>query len=131
MNYPNATKEQYIKALLEVRDASYFNSKKHPNNLLMLQIQCKADNQTITATQLAHAIGYDNHRAANAAYGRLAHFVADALGYTPPIRKYDGEPMWQMTLSSVNKPGDDTIGEHFEFVLHETLKDALVEMKWV
>jgi len=130
VNYPNATKEDYIKALLEVRNGSYFNNSKHPNNLLMLKAQCKAKNQIITATQLAHIIGSDKYQVANLAYGTLAHHISDALGYTPDTRQSDNKPMWWMALSSGNEASEETIDRHFEFVMHQGLKEALVEIKW-
>lgn len=130
MNYPNATKDDYIKALLEVRNSSYFNSSKYPNNLLMLRAQCKAKDFKITATQLANIIGSEKYQVANLAYGTLAHHISDALGYIPDIRPSDNKPMWWMALSSGNEASEKTIDGHFEFVMHETLKEALVEMNW-
>lgn len=130
MNYPKATKDDYIKALLEVRNSSYFNSSKYPNNLLMLKAQCEAEDLKITATQLANIIGSEKYQVANLAYGTLAHHISDALGYTPDIRPSDNKPMWWMALSSGNEASEETIDGHFEFVMHETLKEALVEMNW-
>ncbi len=130
MNYPNATKEQYKDALLKIRDKSFFNTTKYPNNLLLLRAQFKAENQKITATQLASAIGSDKYQVANLAYGKLAHSISDELGYTPDIRKSDNKPMWWMALSTGYEACDDSIDGHFEFVMHKELKDALIELKW-
>jgi hypothetical protein len=120
-------KENYKKALLKLRDKGHLRST---NYLQMLKAQYSSDKHTITATNLANAVGFQNFNAANLQYGTMAHLIADYLLYIPPLRK-DGTPMWFLTLSEGNDASDETVDGHFEFVMRSELVEALEEMKWV
>jgi len=121
-----ANKDEYKKAILIARDNKVF----FENKLLdMLRAQYNSDNHTITATSLAHDIGYKDFSASNLLYGGLGHKIADILGYTPPKRK-DGTPRWYWTLSTTSDSQDDDDG-HYEFTMRPELVTALEEMKWV
>lgn len=75
---PVATSEQYIKAILKIRDKKMLPE----SHIEMLKAQYRAPNSTITATQLADAVNFPNYNSANLQYGTLACNIADALGYT-------------------------------------------------
>lgn len=122
-----ASKEQYKKALLSLRDKGSFRGTKY---LDMLRAQYEAEGHSITATNLAKAVGFQNFNAANLQYGTMAHLIADSFSYTPPLRK-SGEPMWILTLSEETAASASTEDAHFEFVMRPELVAALEEMKWV
>ena len=128
MDYPNVTKQDYIQALIKVRDKHHI-SKGH-KSLEMLQAHAKSEGGVITATKLGEAVGYPNYSTANLHYGKYAHLIADELGYTPSQRP-DNTYLWWMTIAAGNLASDDTIDGHFEFVMHPALLEALREMKWV
>jgi len=122
---PIATKEQFKKALLSLRDKNLPDS-----HLAMLKAQCKAPNACITSTKLAEAAGYENYNAANLQYGTLGVNLAGFLGYSAPTRK-DGSPMGWTTLSySIEGHVEPSTGQ-FQFIMRPELVEALQEMKWV
>jgi hypothetical protein len=119
-----ATAEQFKVALLALRDKNLPDS-----HLAMLKAQCKSPHQTITATKLAEAAGYQNYNAANLQYGTLAFNVAGHLNFSPEKRP-DGTPRWWTTLSySVGGSGEPETGQ-FEFIMRPELVAALREMRW-
>lgn len=122
-----ATTEQYIKALLKLRDSGRLRSTKF---LDMLQAQYSMPNHTITATQLADAVGFHNYNATNLQYGTLGKEIATYIGYEPPKRK-NGEHIWFWVLSSGNDTSDSTVDGHYEFVMRPEFVKALETMKWV
>lgn len=122
-----ASSEQYIKALLKLRDSGKLRKTKF---LRMLKAQYSAPNHTITATQLAEAVGYPNYNAANLQYGTMGKLVAGYLGYEPPERA-NGDGIWYWVLSSGNEASESTMDGHYEFVMRPELVEALETMKWV
>ncbi|MGF1761562.1 hypothetical protein L4D76_27395 [Photobacterium sagamiensis] len=122
-----ADKDTYIRALLHLRDKSKLRNTKY---LAMLRAQYSSENQTITASRLAKAVGFKNFNATNLQYGILAHEIADFIEYMPP-KSSNGEPMWFLALSSGNDASDDTLDGHYEFIMRPELVAALEEMKWV
>jgi len=128
MTYPLTTAHQYKQALIKVRDKHHISGDH--NYLKLLRMQGNADSETTTATRMAEHVGFENFNAANLHYGKYAHLVAEALGYTPEKRK-DGTYMWWMTFSSGNAANEDSMDGHFEFVMHPELRNALLEMRWI
>ena len=126
-----ATAEQFKEALIDFKNqqrGKFIGSAYHK----MLQAQYHAENHTITATQLAKAAGSKDFSVANLHYGKMAHAIADSIGYEPPIRERDNEPMWHLTLSTENKASHETIDGHYEFVMHPELVEALEQLTgWV
>lgn len=55
-------------------------SETHRN---MLKVHFHAPERTITATQMANAIGYPKYEAANLHYGRLGRLVGESLEFDP------------------------------------------------
>jgi hypothetical protein len=122
---PIATEEQFKRALLAVRDRDHIG----PAGVQMLAAHCRAPKHTITATKLAHEVGLTDYCVANLQYGKLAHAVADQLGYTP-IKRDDGTPCWWFTLSIGGDGSANTDESHFEWIMRSELVQALQEMKW-
>ncbi len=122
-----ASSEEYIAALLKLRDSKRLRNTKF---LEMLKAQYAMPNHTITATQLAEAVGFQNYNATNLQYGTLGKEIAGFLSYIPPKRK-NGEPIWFWVLSSGNDASDETMNGHYEFIMRPELAQALETMKWV
>lgn len=83
---------------------------------------------TTSMLQLANALGYANHRAANGAYGALAHKVADELPRAPDDLE-DGEYAdWLQALAQIVER--DTLS-HSQWRLREEVVQAMLGMGWV
>lgn len=122
-----ASSEKYIEALLKLRDSKRLRNTKF---LDMLRAQYAMPKHTITATQLAEAVGFENYNATNLQYGTLGKEISSFLAYEPPKRK-NGEPIWFWVLSSGNEASENTADGHYEFVMRPELAQALETMKWV
>ena len=72
--------QQYVAAFQSID-----NLKDH--HLQILQIHYQVHEKTITAKQLAQAMGYNHHTTTNMMYGRLARLVGERLGYNPEPEK--------------------------------------------
>lgn len=121
---PVANVEQFKSALLALRDRNL-----PPSHLAMLQAQCRASGSAITATQLAAAADYENYNAANLQYGTLAFNIAGLLGFTPSLKRRNGDLCWWTTLSVEGQASEE--GEpHFCFVMRPELIQAMREMRW-
>ena len=73
----------------------------------MLTALHSAPDQTLTATQLAAAAGYDSYASANEKFGKLARMIAEDLDFQPP-RRADGSPLWTATLATEADTGAPT-----------------------
>lgn len=83
---------------------------------------------TTSMLQLASALGYTDHRAANGAYGALAHKVADELPRAPHDLE-DGEYIdWLQALAQIVER--DALN-HSQWRLREEVAQAMLEMGWV
>ena len=122
-----ASKDEFIKAILAIRDKGKFRNTKFRE---LLTAQYSSNNYTITANLLAEAVGYAIYNAANLQFGKLGHEIANALNYEPPKRK-NGEPMWFWTISSGKDASKETLDGQYEFIMRPELVAALEEMKWV
>jgi 5-methylcytosine-specific restriction protein A len=71
----------------EFTTKNYLDAFKHSNigqhYIKMLLAHYFSPNKTITATQMAHAMGYKNFNASNLHYGRLARVIGNSLGWEP------------------------------------------------
>ena len=90
--------EQYVAAFRQVSNVS-------DSQIQMLRSHYHAPARTITASQMARAIGYDHYSVANSQYGRLGRLVGDQLAYNPmkerlgtlvTFEKRQGEWHWLM-----------------------------------
>lgn len=85
----------------------------------ILQIHYQAHEQTITAKQLAQAMGYSHYGVANMRYGRLAHLVGEKLAYHPGPCKLN-------TLVTI----EHRKGE-WHWILRPEVSKALEALGWV
>ncbi len=106
------TVEQCIKALKTI-DASDLQK-------LMLEIHYQAPQRTITATQMANALGYQHYLVANSNYGRLGRRLGKELGLEP-ASKYGVS-----TLVTFLKPGNQ-----WEWIMRPEIATALERLGWV
>lgn len=72
--------------------------RMNPKHYEMLQAQYAAPNRTVTAPQLAKAIGYSSFSPVNLHYGKLGRLLAEELGRFP--KRYGGVIYWFFALSS-------------------------------
>ena len=93
----------------------------HDNHLEMLRTHYRASHQTLTATQLALAVGYDGFRAVNLQYGLLAARLGEAM---------DLHGANLSLLVKFTAPGEDG-NEHWELQLRPEVMLALETLGWV
>lgn len=100
-------------------------SHKH---IEILRENYRAPDHTLTATQMADAVGYKNYRAACLQYGTLARKVMDRLGISGPT--HHGVNI-EIFVDFV-MPGDrgNEIGQIL-WVLRPEVARALERMKWI
>ena len=72
-------------------------------HLAMMKAHYNADDQCITATQLAEAARYSNYGAANLQYGNIGKAVYEELLMPLPKRK-DGTPIYTYALATAGDP---------------------------
>lgn len=114
------TVEIYQYALLQTR------RRIGDAQLRMLQAQYAAPNRTVTAPQLARAVGYSSFSAVNLHYGRLGRLLSEVIGDVPHTQ-IDGRTVnWWAVLSFGI---DDPTG--FQWVMHSQLAEALEKLDWV
>lgn len=85
----------------------------------MLRAHYWAPNRTVTAEQLAGAIGYSSYVSVNMHYGRLARLVGEHLGYDP-------EPERLGTLVRFEKRED-----RWHWIMRQEVAQALEFLGWV
>jgi len=124
---PIVSAEQFKHALLAVRDDR--KVKLSAQDIAMLKAHCRAENYSITATNLAIQTQLTSFSVANLQYGKLAHKIADKIPYNPPKRQ-DHSTRWWFTLSYGQDGSDETDQGHFIWVMRPELVKALQEMKW-
>lgn len=120
---PLAAPEEYRVALRAVRDKHGISERE----LAMLRAHCRADDHTITATELAVAAGYKDYSSANLYYGKFARRLSDALGIEPSKRR-SGSIAWWRVLAYGRT--DQEVGEHFEWTMRPEFVETLQAMKW-
>jgi putative restriction endonuclease len=92
----------------------------HPYQRRMLEIHYHAPEHTMTATQMAKAMGYRNWGGANLHYGVLAKLVGEALGWHPP-------PETNLyVLAEFEKPGRE-----WHWIMRPQVSNALEMLGWV
>jgi hypothetical protein len=87
----------------------------------VLHAHAAAPRRTINMRSLAAAIlGSDNPGTANLLYGRLAHRLTTALGWSPDLRP-DGSPVWMSVVAEGWQPPR----REFEWTMVAAMADAL------
>jgi len=84
----------------------------------MLAEHYKAPNHTLTATQIANAVGYADFHPVNLHYGKLAVLICDKLGVSPSFG---------VMLDSA-EPNDSN--GHLELVMRTELVSAIRNLGW-
>ncbi|MBW4522620.1 MAG: HNH endonuclease [Scytolyngbya sp. HA4215-MV1] len=104
--------QQYVAAFQAI-------GKLKDDHLQILQIHYHAHEQTITAKQLAQAMGYSHHATANMMYGRLARWVSEKLNYNPELEKLG-------TLVTFEKREGE-----WHWILRPEVSQALQVLGWI
>lgn len=91
-----------------------------PKQRAMLQAHYSAPQRCITATQLAHAVGYASMGGANLQYGILARMVREVLDFPT-----------QRGLVHLYALATFIKGEHWIFVMRPEVARALETLGWV
>jgi hypothetical protein len=94
------------------------------NYLKMLQAHYAAPARTITATELARAVGYKTYSGANLHYGKLAALLASELSWSS-----EDFLMLKLIVDFV-LPGEAD-NEEILWVMRPELADALTSLGWV
>lgn len=108
------TAKQFLKAFQKLRPRLGDYHRK------MLQANYSAPNRTITATQMAHTLGYRGLGAANIHYGKLASMLCGELGYPNPK-----DHIRLSLLVSFTKPAG------WLWTMRPQVAEALEELGWV
>lgn len=95
------SEEQYVKAFQCIL------SDLNDNYIAMLKAHYCADDQTISATELAEAAGYKDYGAANLHYGTIGRYMYEELPVTVPKRA-DGTHIYTFALATEgDRSGDE------------------------
>ena len=93
-------------------------------HIALLRSHYAAARHTVTATELAQAVGYYNHSAANLHYGRLASLLKSELNWST------GQSVGLKLLVTFVDPGDQDNTEIL-WVMRPELVEALEQLQWV
>ena len=91
-------------------------------HMAMLRAHYNANDQCITATQLAEAAGYSNYGAANLQYGNIGKAIYEELLMALPTRK-DGTPIYTYALATAGDPTSEE--EHWVWKLRPEVSQAI------
>jgi hypothetical protein len=108
------TSKAYKRSILALRPI-------HDSHLEILKTHFLAPAHTITATELATAVGYKNYNAVNLQYGTFADRLCQSLGKIPDTRL--------SILVTFEKDGFDR-EEHWKLVMRPEVVQALTELGW-
>ena len=98
------------------------------NRIKLLLAHYHAPDRTLSATQLANAVGYASYRGVNLQYGKLGYEMGVSLCYTPSESYKDGTPIWTWVLATGH---ESDRGGDWEWTLRPGLAQALEELGWV
>ncbi|BAY41317.1 hypothetical protein NIES2111_57130 (plasmid) [Nostoc sp. NIES-2111] len=123
------TVDDYKQAFTAIR------SQMTDGHKLMLQAHYHAPAQTITATGLAQAAGYENYNGANLQYARIGELISNHLNYLPPEREDNGKPFWSWMLASgywkTLEDDKNQTQREWQWQLRPQVAQALKELAWV
>ena len=91
-------------------------------HMAMLRAHYNANDQCITATQLAEAAGYSNYGAANLQYGNIGKAIYEELLMALPTRN-DGTPIYTYALATAGDPTSEE--EHWVWKLRPEVAAAV------
>jgi predicted HNH restriction endonuclease len=103
----------FEKALKEIKNTDL--------QMNMLERHYQSPSFTITATEMANALGYPHYSVSNGNYGKLGSLLGDALGWQPKdsIHKVS-------VLVEFAKPEN-----HWQWIMRPQLVSALEKLGWV
>ena len=107
--------DEYVEALRSLKIGAH--------HAAMFRAHANATEQTLTATELAKAAGYDGYEIANVLYGKLGHEIADYLGLRPQQYEKRNDPFWTSILVEATKEPDE--GGRWRWTMHPELVEAL------
>lgn len=110
------TVQDYIKAFKNL------NIARH--HIKMLQAHYYAVDRTLTASQMAKAMGYNNYNAANLHYGKLGRLVGNALGWSPSAEESQGADAVYI-LAEFQKPG-----KYWHWIMRPEVSKAIERLGW-
>lgn len=104
--------EMYISAFRKLGNIS-------DTQIQMLRLHFNAPNRTISAAQMAHAVGYVHYSVANAQYGRLGRMIGERLEFNPTPERLG-------TLVIFRKQQSE-----WHWILRPQVAQALKSLGWV
>src|SRR3990172_2675103 len=108
--------EDYITALR--------NLNISPHHIKMIQAHYYAPDRTMTASQMAKAMGYHNHNAANLHYGKFGRLVGNAFGWDPTAEESQGADAVYI-LAELKKPG-----RYWLWIMRPEVAQAIEKLRW-
>lgn len=110
------TEEQYVKAFQRIL------GDLNDNYVAMLAAHYHAEDQTISATELADAAGYKDYGAANLHYGAIGRYLYEELPVELPTRA-DGTHIYTFALATEgDRTGDEA---HWQWTLRPEVAIAI------
>jgi len=91
-----------------------------PYHMRMLQAHYHAPDRTVTATQMAKALGYPKYTAANLHYGKLARLVGELIGWQPLPEQA------VFVLVTFERPDRE-----WQWIMRPEVAQALEQLGWV
>ncbi len=99
--------------------AAFNKVQMTPKQIEMLRAHYHSPEHTITASQLAKAVGFAHYHSANLQYGKLAQRLCNELGH----RRTSKDAVSVLAWAYKHKPR-----QHFQLVLHKNVVTALEEV---
>jgi hypothetical protein len=93
----------------------------------LLCAHAHAEGRTMSAAELAHALGYESHTVINSLYGTLARKVSDMVGLTPKRAENGRGVVYTFALAS----GRSEYRQHWKWTMHPEVFEALRVLKIV
>ena len=91
-----------------------------PHQMRMLQAHYHALNRTVTATQMAKAVGYPKYTASNLHYGTLASHIGKLIGWQPLPKQA------VFVLVTFGRPDGE-----WQWIMRPEVAQALEQLGWV
>lgn len=110
---------EYVSAFAALDAQSQITEKQHE----MLAYHHRQPGRTVSATTLAHAVGYSGYESANSQYGRLGALVASEIGLT--LRSVQVGVLVDFVYP------DQAANDQFLWMMREHVAVALEELGWV
>jgi len=117
-------REPHIGTVSDYEEA-FERIKLGDHEYLMLRAHANAPQQTMTASEIAEAAGFDSYVSANSHYGKLAKKVGDASGLRPPVAGRKNELIYTFILAT----GEREEGDDWRWTMHPEVLEALRTLK--